>query len=280
MKTTKIFGILLLFLCVFSFINCSGDDDDNVETIVNMSVEPKVVLVDDVSSSGPKVPAMECIIKESNEKLYLGLNQIEGFEYNAGYKYNLKVRISPLENPTVNGCTEKYELIEIVSQTETVPLYEIELRYAVDAELKDIIENDLRMNSSIYVGSGYAISNSTWILVDANNVPILNVEVQMENIYHPSEFELPASYKLIKPDEQIFTDVNYTFIYNSDSEQVKRSYYTILTLRPDSGRYPLYRHWLYEDLTDYYREKYPNAGVKGVVRVQRLSWNGLRYELG
>jgi len=33
------------------------------------------------------------------------------------------------------------------------------------------------------------------------------------------------------------------------------------------------RLWFYEDLTEYYKTKYPDAGVKGVVRVQRLSYN-------
>lgn len=278
MKTKKIFGILLLFLCAFSLISCHGDDDDYVGEIVNMSVEPKVVWVDDESSIDPKIPAMECTIEGSNEKRYLGLNQIEGFEYKGYFKYKLKVRITPLENPTANGYTEKYELIEIISQNKTVPLYKIQLKYAVDAELEDVIENDLQMNSSIYAGSSYAM-DSNWILVDANNAPILNMEVQLESNYCPSETELPASYKLIQPSEQIATYVKMTFMSNSGYEQVKQPYYTIITLRPGGGRDPVYCLWLYEDLTDYYKTKYPDAGVRGVVRVQHLSWDGLRYEI-
>lgn len=272
MRTKERFRILLLFLYTFCFISCS-DDDNVVGEIVVMSISSKLVWVEVVTSTEHKVQGMiECTIKDSNEKLRILPNQIEGFEYQSGYEYKLRVRITPFNNPSSNGSTERYELIEIISQNKIVPLFNIQLMYAVDAEQKDIIENDLKNNSSFFVGGSYLFNYelTAWTLLDANNVPIESGTLQRKSNF-PLETPLPASYQLLQPDEQIATYAIWFFSSISRSEQIVHPYDVIITLMPGGGRDPYYRLWFYEDLTNYYKTKFPNAGVKGVVRVQRLN---------
>ena len=128
---------------------------------------------------------------------------------------------------------------------------------------------DRRNTSSHLVGSGYVFNEelSTWTLVDADYTPLLSGMYQREN---GPQAELPASYKLLPPNEQIVTHVKWTFIFLSGSEQMIRQYDAIITQIAGSS---FSRLWFYEDLTEYYKTKYPDAGVKGVVRVQRLSYN-------
>ena len=185
---------------------------------------------------------------------------------NKGYDYKLKVKVTPLENPSTDGSTVRYELREIIFQHKAP--FKIQLTYAVDAELKSIIEDDLRNTSSHLVGSGYVFEElSTWTLVDADYTTLLSGMYQREN---GSQAELPASYKLLPPNEQIVTYVKWTLIFPSGSEQMIRWYDAIITQIAGSS---FNRLWFYEDLTEYYKTKYPDAGVKGVVRVQRLSYN-------
>lgn len=270
MRAKEIPGIILLFLYAFSFIGCDKDDD-SVENIVIISVSSELTWIKATphNPTHPFVLVMECTIEGNNEKLYIAQNQIEGFEYNKGYEYKLKIRITPLENSSTDGHTDRYELREIIFQHK-VP-FKIQLTYAVDADLKSIIEDDLRKTSSYLVGSGYVFNeeNSTWTLVDADYTPLLNGIFHRENGVHT---ELPASYKLLPPNEQIVTYVKWTLIFQSGSEKIICPYDAIIT--QIAGSY-FNRLWFYEDLTEYYQTKYPDAGVKGVVRVQRLSYNNL-----
>ena len=104
MRAKERLGIMLLFLYAFCFISCDKDDD-SVENIAIMSVSPELVWMRD-----SRVQVMECSIEGDNEKLYIAPDQIEGFEYNKGYDYKLKVKVIPLENPSTDGPTVRYEL--------------------------------------------------------------------------------------------------------------------------------------------------------------------------
>ena len=44
-------------------------------------------------------------------------DQIGGFQWEAGYNYELRVRITPVENPPADASSVTYELIELISQT-------------------------------------------------------------------------------------------------------------------------------------------------------------------
>jgi heat shock protein HslJ len=74
---------------------------------------------------GPeKVPCegegpMECYqVKETPDgEWQLFYNEIEGFEWELGYIYELRVNVYQVENPPAGGSSLRYELIEVVSKT-------------------------------------------------------------------------------------------------------------------------------------------------------------------
>ena len=64
------------------------------------------------------VPQTCLLVKEvESAEWELFYDDIEGFEWEAGYEYELRVRVSPIENPPADASSILYELIEIVSQT-------------------------------------------------------------------------------------------------------------------------------------------------------------------
>ena len=61
---------------------------------------------------------MECYqVKESPDAEWgLFYDQIEGFNWEPGFVYELRVRVSPVDNPPAGGSSLQYELIEEVSK--------------------------------------------------------------------------------------------------------------------------------------------------------------------
>ncbi len=44
-------------------------------------------------------------------------DQIKGFDWQAGYEYELRVRVVPVKDPAADASSQTYELIEIVNKT-------------------------------------------------------------------------------------------------------------------------------------------------------------------
>jgi heat shock protein HslJ len=65
------------------------------------------------------VAPQQCMqVKTSPDEEYsLFYDQIEGFEFQEGYEYELQVLVEPVPNPPADGSALKYTLVEIVSQT-------------------------------------------------------------------------------------------------------------------------------------------------------------------
>lgn len=75
-------------------------------------VEPE--LVDCVG-----VAPMQCMqVKEDPNGEYLNFfNQIEGFTFEPGFTYELRVNVEPVANPPADGSALRYTLVEVVSKT-------------------------------------------------------------------------------------------------------------------------------------------------------------------
>jgi len=61
---------------------------------------------------------MECLqVKESPDAEWgLFYDQIEGFDWEPGFVYELRVKVSPVDNPPAGGSSLRYELVEQVSK--------------------------------------------------------------------------------------------------------------------------------------------------------------------
>ncbi|MGA8852734.1 MAG: DUF4377 domain-containing protein [Christiangramia sp.] len=108
------------FLALFSSFSCSlsGNDEDGNTEIVEMTINHFQ------QTAFGSFPQMVYLVQE-NDKIggdqwdYL-YDQIAGFEYEAGYVYNLSVKKEAVENPPQDASSIKYTL-QNVSSKERVP---------------------------------------------------------------------------------------------------------------------------------------------------------------
>lgn len=57
------------------------------------------------------------LVKENDEEDWTFFyNNIEGFEYEKGYQYQIKVAVSKVENPPMDASSLNYKLIEVLSK--------------------------------------------------------------------------------------------------------------------------------------------------------------------
>ncbi len=148
-----------------------------------------------------------------------------------------------------------------------------EVRYAVDADVKGAIEEDLRDNPPFPVGSCFVVSFNSGdegrriAIENPDGTEIMNGVLSIEELT-----EIPEVYKLLSIEEQVYTSQKWTMDF--DSHQYV---YDMFLVRGELSTYssvPISSRHIrfYEDLTVYYKTRYPNAGVKGVVRVQLIQY--------
>ncbi|MCA9949427.1 MAG: META domain-containing protein [Anaerolineales bacterium] len=94
----------------------SGSESMPAETavadnVVTWYIGPNMV---DCEGEGPQ----KCLlVKENPEDDYLYFySNIEGFEYEEGYEYEIRVLQEPVENPPAGGSSIKYTLVEVVDK--------------------------------------------------------------------------------------------------------------------------------------------------------------------
>lgn len=89
-------------------VSCGNSDDSSTEELSILSYKQPCFTV------GQGL----CNIETSADGQSLFYNQIEGFSYIWGHQYDLKVRISVNSNLMADGSSHKYELIQVLSDTE------------------------------------------------------------------------------------------------------------------------------------------------------------------
>ncbi len=69
------------------------------------------------------VVAMECLrVKEEGEANWqLFYNHIEGFAYEEGFQYTLRVKVEEVASPPADGSSLRYTLLEVVEKTPVNP---------------------------------------------------------------------------------------------------------------------------------------------------------------
>lgn len=119
MKRIKWWGFaLLLSLITLSNTSCNDDEDkDKTETVL-------MTIGAEMTKGTPYWPGdveLDCMLvkeeKEEKWKMFL-LGTIQGFQYEEGYEYVLKVKKTTLANPPMDGGSIRYELISVESKTK------------------------------------------------------------------------------------------------------------------------------------------------------------------
>ncbi|MCC8133465.1 MAG: DUF4377 domain-containing protein [Tannerellaceae bacterium] len=107
---------MIVYVCVFLF---ACKEPENVEKLI--------VASDPIDCIG--VAPQQCLLVKSGEEtewtfLYGG---IEGFDYQPGYEYVLKVQVQEVENPVADQSSIRYILIKVISKekktSENLPVF-------------------------------------------------------------------------------------------------------------------------------------------------------------
>ncbi|MDR1722590.1 MAG: DUF4377 domain-containing protein [Tannerella sp.] len=108
---------MILFVTLFLIAGCEKDGNrDRTETVfLTVSHEYAKYILWGESSLREGIN-----IKEDNASYWqtLPINGIEGFNYEVGFEYRLKVLKTHLTNPPADGLDVSYKLLQIISKTE------------------------------------------------------------------------------------------------------------------------------------------------------------------
>ena len=287
MKTRHFWGALALLLCAFSFIECSNDDEEdrkvtNYKELVLTVASKKIP---GIITEGNSVVSELYAVKKEQADEWIAYGGIAGFEYEKGYEYKIKVsETTYLDYAMGDPAWTERDLLEVISkeqkEAEELPLHFIpdayykriplpEYRYAVDAENKLLIEEDLKANSLLPTKYHYMLCHSgegylKWMgLQNVNH--IFGPYVAKKTDKKPEE--MPESYKLLPPNGNVNGAMEWTLLDESGNAtdyspfDVFIGYYS-----KTKSAMPAYDMLcFYKDLTQHYQDKYPEAGVKTVV---------------
>ena len=114
----KSLSSLLILLVSFCMASCTDNDNDadwTEEKVVEVSSE--MVPINIFGDPGV-VDGMRVRIQGESQWSAFPIHFIEGFEFEPGYFYTLKVEITHLANPPQDSYDVAYKLIELISKTE------------------------------------------------------------------------------------------------------------------------------------------------------------------
>lgn len=114
MKNAKLFLTrTFLLLGFFLIIQCTASANTSAEN-------EKTFIVNSQTVDCTGVAPMKCLkIKEKeNDNWSNFYSNIEGFTYEPGFEYVLKVKTEKIENPPADGSSIKYTLIKQISKTK------------------------------------------------------------------------------------------------------------------------------------------------------------------
>ena len=115
-KAIILFGLLLAIVPILCMASCTKDNDDvdwSEEKVIEVS--PEIVPVY-IFGDPNKVDGM--LVKIDGENNTYPIRFIDGFEFETGYAYILKVRITHLANPPQDGYNVRLELVSLISKTK------------------------------------------------------------------------------------------------------------------------------------------------------------------
>lgn len=172
MKTKMFLGMLLMaFFAVAGLTSCSSDDDDVKEDVVTdiiMEVS-NTVTVTHPTTDNPTGEYMNVREKGTEKWMNLAMGRIEGFEYEYGHQYELKVRKTRVGDRLVDGSMYTYKLLQIISDIEVIEPDEPEdtdIKSEADIEYQELCpfekyaiskEYIVDKDGSIHYGDGSAM---------------------------------------------------------------------------------------------------------------------------
>ena len=288
MKTKNLLGILMLFLFTFAFISCDKENEegrkitDYKEYVLTVASEMRPGLM---LAEGPDFLKEVYPVKKENSEEWETLSNIDGFEFENGYEYRIKIsETSYLDYSMGQPAWTEHELLEVISKekkaSEGLPKHFIpeafykdkflpKYRYAVEADnKKEVIEEDLMNNSILpldYHYFYYAHSEGPKWLAIKDDTNVLGPGLIKRT--NKAQEEFPEVYQILPPEGQVNGFMEWSFLDEEGNETSYPSFDVFLgySARSREAGVTSNLFYLYKDLTSHYKSKYPDAGVKAVV---------------
>lgn len=289
MKTSEILKRLVLLICTYIFISCQKEDEGRKitgyeEYTITVASEKVPGLL--FSSGENHLSEVYAVMREHSAE-WEQLGSIKGFEYEPGYEYTLRISETYyLDHSMGDPAWTEYEQLELISKeektsddvpnnfipqwfyTEYCSSIDTDFRYYIDAENKDIIEEDINSNPMItFGGLNCYIENdwTIWLLVNEKKEIGMLGFIKKES---KESADFPESYKNLKPEGTVTRTMEWTFIIGNNPENEENAIkydVFICNLSKSKSVGPTPVPHFYKDFTQYYQEKYPEYEIKNVV---------------
>ena len=288
MKVTVLSGIAVLFFCISGLTGCDGNNEDG-RTVTDYKEYVLTVASEKVPgvlwAEGSDFLSEVYAVKKEQSDEWSAFGIIDGFEFEKGYECRIRIaETSYLDYSMGQPAWDERELLEVISKdkkdSENLPVHFIpaayygnvpllQYRYAVDADDKELIENDLEANSLFPLDYHYMFyrdgENSLMSIAMHDDGNVWGPYVVKTGGKDPAE--MPDSYKLLPPDARVVGYGEWTFSDEAGNAVGNLSFdvFTGYATKTKSVGLSPYIVFLYKDLTGHYRTEYPEAGVKTVV---------------
>ncbi|WP_455672369.1 DUF4377 domain-containing protein [Phocaeicola sp.] len=143
MKTKNLLGLLLLFLCSFHLPSCSDDDFELLTMTVSSTPGYSCTFY------GCSWPVEVMVVSEDGRTWqYFSFGGIEGFQYERGYEYLIRVKKSEIEFPPADASSLRYELVSVLSKEKKEPTYGV-MELNIGKTTVDIESNNPALEETI-----------------------------------------------------------------------------------------------------------------------------------
>ena len=274
MKKLNYFIMLLVAILTMTWLAACSDNNEEGRKVTNYKEYTLMVasakLPGVLTSSDNNVLTDVYAVKNEQSTDWEAHGSIGKFEYEEGYEYQIRIsETNYLDYRMGDPAWTEYELLEVIPDwyfEQYCPYINPEFAYAIDADKKEDIENDLKTNSTYkFGGLRYYIAFygiGIWFLQD-DDMHTVEHGVLIRKSKELTEF--PESYKLLPLEIKNYEFGEFNFVTSDDTEDYVMQYDVFMYVAPQNVDI-----WLYKDLTAYYQSKYPAADVKAVV---------IRYEV-
>lgn len=299
MKATRLSGILALLLCAICLTSCLHDENDEGEKVTGyqeyeLTVASKRVLgIMDAGCGSSYIRKLYAVRKEGAQE-WQSFHSIQDFDYEEGYEYRIRIsETSYLDYRRGEPSWTEYKLLEIISKTEReseglpddlLPddygCMDVELRYVIEADNKEEVETRLKKNYVPFRCRQYVFNQglTQFAMLDEESEYLVLADGALKRETHPSD-AFPDSYELIPLEGQVMLKERWTFLIGHVSDRAALTMDAfVITLPGSSGNSGGTRAqvWLYQDLTQFAQEAFPDAGVKTVVLAQIFGVSAIR----
>lgn len=238
MKTKNLFSILGLFLCGSCFMSCLEEDEegrkitDYKEYVLTVASEMKPGVI---WSEGCDYLKEVYPVKKENAEEWEALGGIGGFEFEEGYEYRIKIsEISYLDYGMGQPAWTEHELLEVTSKekkvSEGLPKHFIPeafykdkflptYKYAVEADNKEVIEEDLKNNSILPLDYHYFYYGNSegpkWLAIKDDTNVLGPGLIKRTN---KTQEEFPEVYRILLPEGQVNGFMEWSFLDEEGNE--------------------------------------------------------------